>query len=113
MGLQPSRRQTRSDPKATSGQPQGKNNITKSTVPPSDGIGDRVLSDITTTMTEAKDPHTIVTAMEEADKKSLNLISNAKEQDGKDKTLTNATSERKEAPNQATIAKNGNRGERS
>ena len=44
--------------------------------------------------------------MEEAHKKALNRISNAKERD--DKTPTNTTAERKGAPNQITIAKNRN-----
>ena len=67
------------------------------------------MSATTTTMTEAKDPDTIV---EEAHKKALNLTSNAKERDD-DKTPTNATTERKETPNQATIAKTGSEGERN
>ena len=114
------------------------NDITKSTEPPTNYTeGCRVLSKIITTMTEAKDLDTVVTAMEiartearhlidntrtkklakldainntmeEAHKKALNQIANAKEQD--DKTLTNATTERKGAPDQATIAENQNPG---
>ena len=80
--------------------------MTKSTGPPTDDTeGDRVFSAITTTMTEAKDQDTIVTTMEELHKKALNLIPSAKERNGKDKTPTNATVERKEAPNQATMPK--------
>ena len=98
------------------------------------------MSNIITTMTEAKNPDTVVTAMKiartearhlidntrtkkpakldginnamgEAHKKSLNCISNAKERDGK--TPTNATAERKGTLNQATIAENRNQGGKS
>ena len=87
------------------------------------------------TMTETNDPDTIATAMkiaqtearhlientrtkelakldainnamEEAHKKALNWISNAKERDYK--TPTNTTAERKGVPNQTTIAENRN-----
>ena len=58
-------------------------------------------------MDEAKDPDTIV---EEAHKKALNHTSTAKERDD-DKTPTNATAERKETPNQATIAETETEGE--
>ena len=71
------------------------------------------MSAIPTTMTEAKDPDTINTTIEEAHKKALSLISSAKKWDSKDKTLTNATAKRKEAPNQASFAETGAEGERS
>ena len=98
------------------------------------------MSNIITTMTEAKNPDTVVTAMKiartearhlidntrtkipakldginnamgEAHKKALNRISNTKERDGK--TPTNATAERKGTLNQATIAENRNQGGKS